>query len=172
MNVILCVWIYWISEPFIGVLLLVYLFIFTLAFGLGIICSYFQIWFEFPPPPPPFISMWITPAWPLLQSLSIRPKSQAKILINFTQPSSIFSTWHYSGSVPQHYQVSSSTPYLLHHTHPHPSYPPLITCPRCLLYHSYSHSSHPLNSYTHLNGLPISQCLGKWSLSFVAHVFS
>ena len=96
----------------------------------------------------------------------------SQILINFTQPSSIFSTRHYSGSVPQHYQVSSSTPYLLHHTHPHPSYPPLITCPRCLLYHSYSHSSHPLNSYTHLNGLPISQCLGKWSLSFVAHVFS
>ena len=90
-----------------------------------------------------------TPAWPPLQSLSIKPKSQAK----------------YSSILP------NSTPYFppdttqvmsLNTTKLHPpllicstSYPPLITCPRCMLHHSYSHLSHPLNSLTHLNGLPI-----------------
>ena len=79
----------------------------------------------------------------------------SQTFLSFIQPSSIFSTRHYSGLVSQYYQVSSSTPYLLHHTYPHFSYLTLITCPRCMLQHSYSHSSHPLNSYSHLNGLSI-----------------
>ena len=79
----------------------------------------------------------------------------SQIFLNFTQLNSIFSTWHYSSYVSQYYQVTSSTSYLFHFTYPHPSYPPLITCPRCMLHHSYSHLSHPLNSLTHLNGLPI-----------------